>query len=358
LATPKTASLPSPKKRLPRPSANAVTIRDVARTAAVSVATVSRALNGSIKVAESLRLRVQQVAIDLGYTPHAAARALATQRSRTIGAVIPTLANVNFAVGINALQRKLAESDYILLLASSNYDLQDEFRQVTALAAQGAAGMMLVGARHAPGLYAFLEARRIPFVNTWVLDDDRPSVGFDNREIGRTVANHLLDLGHRHIGLLAQLPAQSDRAAGRIEGIREALAARGAPPAKERLIEDSYGITEGQLGLRALLQAEPRITAVICATDTLAFGVLSEAKLMGLAVPAQLSVTGINDTDFAAHLTPPLTTVRLPADEIGLRAGEYLLGQIAGLPVPSSTPVQISLMVRASTARAPGRSRK
>jgi LacI family transcriptional regulator len=314
---------------------------------------VSRVFNGNGRVAEDLRLRVEKAAGRLGYTPHAAARALASQRTRTIGAVIPTLANVNFAAGIDALQRRLSEAGYTLLLASSTYDAGEELRQVTALAAQGVAGMLLVGATHAPGLYEFLDARRIPFVNTWVLDAGRPSVGFDNRAIGSMVANYLLDLGHRDIGLIAQVPAQSDRAAGRIAGVRETLGARGAPAARERLIENSYNIVEGQLGLRALMQSERPPTAVICTNDTLAFGVLIEAQRMGIAVPAQLSVTGINDADFAAHLSPPLTTVRLPADEIGLRAAQYLLGQIESQAVALTTPVQISLIVRASTAPPP-----
>jgi LacI family transcriptional regulator len=140
------------KKRLPRPSANSVTVRDVASAAGVSVATVSRALNGNSAVAAGLRERVLAAAARLGYTPHAAARALASQRSRTIGAVIPTLENVNFALGIEALQRRLAEAGYTLLLASSNYDPAEELRQVKALAAQGVAGMMLVGGNHAPAI--------------------------------------------------------------------------------------------------------------------------------------------------------------------------------------------------------------
>ena len=219
------------RKRLPRPSANTVTVRDVARAARVSMATVSRVLNGNTSVDRNLSKRVATAARQLGYTPHAAARALASQRSRTIGAVMPTLENINFAVGVAALQRRIAEAGYTLLLGSSNYDLEEELRQVKALAAHGVAGMMLVGARHAPGLYELLQAKRIPFVNTWVLDSRHPCVGFDNREIGRALANYLLDLGHVEFGVIAQITGHSDRAAGRVIGIREALAARGIAPA-------------------------------------------------------------------------------------------------------------------------------
>jgi LacI family transcriptional regulator len=342
------------KKRLPRPSANTVTVREVAEAARVSVATVSRVLNGNTSVDEDLGKRVIAAAGRLGYTPHAAARALASQRSRTIGAVIPTLENINFAIGVAALQRRINEAGYTLLLGSSNYDLREELRQVKALAAHGVAGMMLVGARHAVGVYELLQAKRIPFVNTWVLDPRHPYVGFDNREIGRALASHLLDLGHVEFGVIAQIIENSDRAAGRVIGIREALTARGVALPQERLIECPHKITEGQLALRALMQSSKRPTAVICGTDVLAFGALIEARQLGVAVPRNLSMAGINDAEFAAYLTPPLTTMRLPADEIGARAAEYLLGSIKLLPADPANQLQVSLVVRASTAPPPG----
>jgi LacI family transcriptional regulator len=340
---------PPGKKRLPRPRANAVTVHDVAKVAGVSVATVSRVLNANSAVAKVLRERVTAAAARLGYTPHAAARALASQRSRTIGAVIPTLENANFAAGIEALQRRLADAGYTLLLASSNYDAQEELRQVKALAAHGVAGMLLVGASHASGLYEFLEARKIPSVNAWVLDAKHASVGFDNREIGRALARYLLDLGHLEFGLIAQITSNSDRAAARVAGVRETLAARGLRPPLERLTEYPYKIIEGQLALRGLMQARPRPTAVICGTDNLAFGALTEAQRLGLAVPRELSIAGINDAEFSAYLNPPLTTMRLPAAEIGARAAEYLLGMVDERPVAPVTEVQVSLIVRGST---------
>jgi LacI family transcriptional regulator len=338
---------------MPRPSANSVTVRDVAVAAGVSVATVSRALNGNSAVAAALRERVLAAVSLPGYTPHAAARALASQRSRTIGAVISTLENVNFALGIEALQRRLAETGYTLLLANSNYDPAEELRQVRALAAHGVAGMMLVGGNHAPDIYELLQERNIPFVTSWVLDAAHPSIGFDNREIGRALANYLLDMGHIHLGVIARVGARSDRAAGRVAGIREALEARGLPPPQVRVAERPYKILEGELALRALTQEQPRPTAVICGTDSLAFGALSEAARMGLAVPRDLSIAG-NDAEFAAHLQPPLTTMRLPADEIGTRAAEYLLGcvevQPGSQPMVPLTQVQFNLIVRGSTA--------
>lgn len=338
------------KGRLRRPTTRAATVRDVAREAGVSVATVSRVLNGKSTVAEALRADVERVSAQLGYTPHAAARALATQRFTTVGAIVPTLEEANFSMGINALQQRLNKAGFTLLLASSNYDAAEELRQVRALLAHGLAGLLLVGARHSPQVYELLEAQRVPFVNTWVLDDAHPSVGFDNHAIGQTLANYLLDLGHREFGVIAQESPHSDRAAKRVAGLQEALAARGAPLPMQRLIERTHRIIDGQLAFQALMEGERRPTAVVCGTDTLAFGALVQAAAMGIRVPEDVSVTGINDVEFAAHLSPPLTTVRLAADVVGLRAAEYLLGRIAGQAVAQTTSVPFTLIVRGSTA--------
>jgi LacI family transcriptional regulator len=335
---------------LPRPSANTITVRDVASAAGVSMATVSRVLNDKPSVDQDLRKRVTSAVTRLGYTPHAAARALASQRSRTIGAVIPTLENINFAVGVAALQRRITEAGYTLLLGSSNYDRAEELRQVRALAAHGVAGMMLVGGRHAPALYELLRTKRIPFVNTWVLDARHPCVGFDNREIGRTLARHLLDLGHVRFGVISQVAAKSDRAAERVIGIREVLAARGVAMPEERLVERPYKIVEGGEALCDLMRSATPPTAVICGTDMLAFGALIAARQVGIVVPRDLSVAGINDVEYAGNLTPPLTTIRLPADEIGDRAAEYLLGCIDRRPMIATSRVPFELVVRASTA--------
>ena len=345
----------APRPRVQRPHAQAVTVRDVAREAKVSVATVSRVLNGKATVAAELRTEVERVSLRLGYTPHAAARALATQRFSTIGAIVPTLHEANFSAGVNALQQRLNAAGYTLLLASSNYDADEELRQVRALLAHGVAGLMLVGARHSREVYELLDARGIPYVNTWVLDEGHPSVGFDNHAIGRTLAEYLLDLGHRDFGVIAQTSPRSDRAARRVAGIQAALSARQAAPAQLQLIGESHKIVDGQHAFQALMESSRRPTAVICGTDTLAFGALVQAHSMGVRVPDDVSVTGINDVEFAAHLTPPLTTIRLAADLVGQRAAEYLLARIGGQAVAQSTDISFTLIVRGSTAAVPGR---
>src|SRR5690606_29917491 len=345
------AEVPAPARQ-PRPSGNSVTVRDVAREAGVSVATVSRVLNRNQRVAVELRDHVLSVAQRLNYTPQAAARALATQRTQTVGAIIPTLEDPNFAVGVGALQKRLNQAGYTLLLASTNYDPHEELRQVRALTAQGIAGLLLVGSDRLPEIYNLLQTRSIPYVNTWVLDEQHPCVGFDNFAIGTMLANYLADLGHREIGVIAQHSPESDRAAKRLSGIRDALAMRGLEKPEECLIERSHKLLDGQLAMKRLLEGQRRPTAVVCGTDTLAFGAIIAARAQGLRVPEDISITGINDAEFAAHLSPPLTTVQLPVDQIGMLAAEYLLEHIDKRQPTARVSVPFNLIVRGSTGRA------
>jgi len=343
-----------PKKRTGRRNSAAVSLLDVAQAANVSTATVSRVLNNSAAVSEDLRRRILDIAQVTGYTPHAAARALASQKTTIIGAVIPSLENLNFSIGVAALQRKLDEKGFTLLLACSNYSRQEELKQVRVLVAQGVSGLMLVGRSHADELFELLESRKIPFISGWTMDRQRPYVGFDNHEIGRKLVNHLADLGHRDFGVIVQNVGVSDRAADRVAGIRDALRERQLEFKQEHFIQAPHRTLEGQIAFRALMQRERRPTAVICGTDVLAIGALAEAKQMNLVVPRDISITGINDIEFSRFTSPSLTTVALPVDEIGSRAADYLLGCLEARTVPSQTLIPAELIVRESSGPAPG----
>lgn len=330
-------------------SKQGASVGDVAKLAGVSTATVSRVLNSSGPVGDAARKKVVSAVETLGYTPNAAARALKLRRFNTIGAVVPTLENASFAIAVEALQSRLREADYTLLLGSSGYDISNEAVQVRTLLSRGVEGMVVVGGIHDPEIEELCKIQGVPLIQTWTLRDDAPCVGVDNFEIGRTVTEYLLDLGHRYIGVIAGETRNNDRAAERVAGVASALSARGGTLARERIIERPYKITEGQIGLRALLSSEPRLTAVICGNDLLAFGALIEANAQGIAVPEKLSITGIDDMEFAAELTPPLTTVAVPADEIGRRSADYLIDHLSGKTAPALTKIPVNLIVRGST---------
>jgi LacI family transcriptional regulator len=327
-------------------------LADVARLAGVSTATVSRALTQPDKVKSATAARIRQAVQALGYVAHGAARALASRRTRTIGAVIPTLDNAIFAHTAHALQKTLDDAGYTLLLASHEFDAEVEARLTRALIERGVDGLVLLGATHHPGVLQMIDLHQIPYVLTWALDaaGRHPCIGFDNRAAGEVIARHLLELGHRELGMISGITAGNERAAERLEGVRQALAARGIALAPGRVVEKPYALTAGREGLREILRGSPRPTAVVCGNDVLAIGALAECQAQGLAVPREVSVTGFDDLEMAAVVTPALTTVHFPTAELGSLAGQHLLARLAGRPVESRTELPVKLVVRASTA--------
>lgn len=337
-------------RRIQRRSNGNIRVADVAAAAGVSSASVSRALNGTGPVSAEVRKRIQRVAEELGYVPNGAAKALATQRTQTIGVIVPTLENSNFAIMAESAQRCFKLNGYQMLVSSSDYSADQEREQIRALVSHGVDGLILVGAKRSADVIEYLQARRTPFVVTWTLAQDNiPSVGFDNAAAAERLVSHLLDLGHTQIGVIAGLTTHNDRATDRLRGVRAALEMRGLNVPRELLIERPYRIAEGQIALRALLELRPRPTAVFCGNDQLAFGALIECSRQKIDVPRELSIVGFDDLEYASQIIPSLTTIRVPAEDIGLRAAELLLARLSGKPSPTVVPIEVSLVVRESS---------
>lgn len=330
-----------------------VGLHDVARAANVSIASVSRVLNGTAKVSNVMRQRVERACSELGYVPNGAARALSSRRTHAIGAVVPALENSGFAVAIAALQSRLEQAGYTLLVGNCGYDPAAELRTATALLTQGIDGLVLVGKHHDPRLISMLERMGMAFVETWTLNSERACVGFDNEKAAGQIIEYLVSLGHTSISTITGRTQFNDRAATRLAGIQACLKRRGLKPHSERVVDHPYRILDGRLAMRSLLASEDRPTAVICGNDQLAFGALIEATSLGIDIPGEISITGFNDLDYAAHLVPPLTTMRVPVEQIGGMAGDYLVGSLSGEPVITVAEVEVSLIVRGSTAPPP-----
>jgi len=330
-----------------------VTLKDVARVAGVSVATVSRALNNPGRISAEITAHVQQTARSLRYVPDRAARSLVSKRFNTIGAVVPTIDNAMFAKAMHALQSRLNASGYTLLLASTDYQATREASELQSLVERGVDGIVLVGGSHDIEVTRLLDETRTPYVNIWIYDADTstPCIGFDNRTAMRRLTNHLIDLGHRRFGMIAGITEGNDRAAQRLAGMLDALAGNGIRIPPERIIERPYTIADGRSALRMLMDHRERPTAVICGNDILAFGALCECAARGIAVPQALSVAGFDDFELSSHLTPSLTTMHVPALEIGQHAADYLIARVAGKPTPHHVRLDCELIVRDSTAR-------
>ena len=332
-----------------------VGIRDVAREAGMSVASVSRALNQPDLLSAKALERVQDAIERLNYIPNSAARALSRQRMNTIGAVIPTLGHSVFAAFIDAYQSRAEALGYRVVMANTHFDAARELAEVRNLLSYGIEGFLLAGETHDPELHRLLAKRRVPYVHTSVFSPDspHPTVGYDNRAATRRVTDYLISLGHRRIAALPGPRATNDRMVYRVAGIREALTARGLALPESLIVERKYSIAHARDGARELLSRRPRPTAIVCGQDVLAFGTILEAQEQGLRVPEDLSVTGFDDVEFAAHVNPSLTTIDVPVEDMGLRAAEHLIAQLNGESPPRHLRIPVDLVVRDSTGPVP-----
>lgn len=324
-------------------------LEDVARAAGVSTATVSRCLNEPDKVTAKTRERVMETIETLGYTPHFGGRALASRKTGTVGAVIPTMENAIFARGLQSFQEALAEKGVTLLVSSSGYDSAREEEQIRALVGRGADGILLIGAARSSSAYEFLHRSEIPYVVAWSIADPHATcVGFDNVAAARAMTDRVIALGHRRIAMISGITAMNDRAAGRVQGVRMALADAGLDADALHVEEVPYTFTDAGEAFDRLTAGGAYPTAVICGNDVLGVGAIVRAKERGLKVPHDVSITGFDDIDLAAVVDPPLTTVRVPHRRMGEAAAAALLGLIERRPVDRSQSIETTIVERGS----------
>ncbi|HEX7387298.1 MAG TPA: LacI family DNA-binding transcriptional regulator [Castellaniella sp.] len=329
-----------------------VKLKDVAAAAGVSVTTASRALSDPKKVQADTLTRIMAAVRQLGYLPNSAARALRSRRTRLIGAVLPTLNYAIYSLQIKALQNTLNQHGYSLVVTASGYSSLEEMHQARTLIERGVEGLVLIGSAHHPDLNTLLENQEIPSVDTYVYGAHSrgPCVGFNNAKVSAKAIGYLIDLGHRHIAMVAGVTRDNDRAGGRVQGVKAELAAHGLSLPPQHLIEKPYTIAAGREALRALLTTQPRPTAVFCASDVLAFGVLIECSHQGIDVPKHLSVIGFDNLEFCAHLPPGMTTINVPAEAMGEGAARYLIAKLSGSAVEPQVELEANLIIRGTTA--------
>ena len=333
------------------------TLDDVAKTAGVSTATVSRCLNSPDRVVESTRIRVMKAVEELGYTPNFGARVMAAQRTFTIGAIIPTMENAIFARGLQAFQEELHSRGYTLLVSSSAYRQDLEKEQIRALVARGADGILLIGYDRDPEIYRYLERQNTPVLIAWAFSDENelPSIGFNNCASMRELAQKVIDFGHRRIGVISGITMGNDRAAERLKGIKDAVASNALGDEVLSVIETPYEIEAGGDALEELMKIEDRPTVVMCGNDVLAVGALRRAQDIGLNVPHDLSVTGFDDIELSRIVAPSITTVHVPHREMGRRAAIELVKMVENVSDGVSTELKSTLQIRESLGSIPVR---
>ena len=328
-----------------------VTLADIAAESGVSTATVSRVINSPTRVSPETRQVVETAVQRLRYIPDGAARALASRRTRTIGAIVPSISNVISAQTLDTFQAELEAAGYSLLLASSEYDSRSAHRQAEVMMARGVDGLLIVTLKEDPDLYRQLESQGVPFVVT-IPDEKLPFVGYDHREAELTMLRFVIDLGHRDIGFVVSRIDRSDRLRERVDSVRAAMSAVGLPFPDSRLIEVEHSdLGAGRDALRALQTRGPLPTAILASDDNIAVGLIFECMKQGISVPGDLSICGYGDMEIATHITPTLTTVRTPKAAIGTLAAQYLLSFLSKRCPPIHQLLQPELMVRETSGR-------
>jgi DNA-binding LacI/PurR family transcriptional regulator len=328
----------------------AVTIKDVARAAGVSPATVSRALSAPERVSPDARERVRRAVASLGYAPNRAARGLITGRTGNLGLVVPDLANPFFAGVVKGVQARARDAGYSVFVADSDEDPSVETDLVRNLSKQ-VDGILLCSARMTDDeLRATAGETRLVVLNRRV--DDIPAVTFDGLGGMRQAVAHLTALGHRRIAYVGG-PRTSWSHRSRLDGLRTAIAGTGAEMVDIGSVQPHFsgGVAAADLVLAA------GATAVIAYNDVVALGLISRFTARSVDVPGRISVVGFDDIAMSAMAHPPLTTVALPIALSG-RTGVDLLLRVIDRPDaagPVHRELDTHLMVRGSTGPAPHR---
>ena len=329
--------------------------KDVARLAGVSTATVSRVMDSPEQVDPDTRRRVTEAAARLRYVPHGAARSLRSHRSKMIGAVIPSFDYALYARTTSALQQRLDERGYSLVLAEHHYYLGVELRVAGQLMEHGVDALVFVGLDHDPSLFGLLDDYGRPYVLTWGVDPYRrhPSVGFDNQAATYAMTRHLLALGHTRFGLLSAPVEGNDRARARGAGMRAALAEAGLV-LDERCVQYApIALPSAQEAMARILAQDDPPTALVATNDVFAVGAMLACRAAGVRIPEDISITGVDNTDLGATQTPGLTSIRTPIVEIGDAAAAQLIARLEDRPCELFQSFPIEIVHRGSTASPP-----
>lgn len=324
-------------------------VRELAKATGYSIATISRVMNGSRAVKKKTRDHILRIARELNFFPNPAAKALATRRTHIVGAVIPTIEHSIFAQFIRAIEETLAEKNYSLVIATTDFNVEKEKKRAFQLLNMGAEALVVSGLDHDDDFLSMARARNVPVLCTSIYQEDAhlPTIGYDNYGLGRQAAGYLTELGHTRIAVLHGGLPDNDRTQLRIGGVKSVL-----DHFDETLfLYTPLSVTGGADSARQIFKLNPRPTAVLCLSDVIALGVLFEAQRQNIGVPGELSVMGFDNLEWAREAYPPLTTIRLPVTQMGKTTAQALIGFLdKGIPLMPQL-LEGNLIIRGSTSR-------
>ena len=326
-----------------------VTIKDVAREAGVSVATVSRVWNEAAFVSTATRQRVAAVAARLGYSPHGAARSLITRTTHALGVLLPDLYGEFFSEIIRGIDHTAQAAGYHILVSSS-HDSKDEIDAALRSMRGRVDGLIIMSPD--------LEAQRtlqtlqgsfpVVLLNGGAEAEAFDTITIENHEGAHEMTRHLIARGHRRIAMVCG-PQRNYDAAERLRGYHTALTEGGIEPEASLVVRGDFSELSGYGAVSQLLELEPRPTAIFAANDSMAIGALSALREAGLRVPDDVAVAGFDDIPLARYMNPPLSTVHVDISQLGERAAALLLASLRkGNRPHQQLQLPTTLVIRAS----------
>lgn len=332
-----------------------VTIKDVAKRAGVSVATVSRVLNKSGPVSPEAAERIHEAANALHYVPHGGARSLITSKTSTIGVLLPDLYGGFFSEMIRGIDQTAQHHGYHLLLSGSHNRKAEMEAAMRAM--RGRTDGVIAMSPHFDA--ATLVENLPPSLPVILLscearDEDYQVIAIDNLGGAEAMVRHLVKLGHRRIAMVMGEKGHFDTAE-RLQGYRHALVEAGITPDERYEAQGDFSEASGHRAVQELLALPDRPTAIFCANDSMAIGGLAAVHDAGLRVPEDMTVVGFDDIPLAHYMSPPLSSVHVPVFEMGERAVTRLIAALKGEPVSERRHERLPtrLVVRSSCAAPP-----
>lgn len=292
--------------------------------------TVSRALKEPGKVSDEMRERVLRAVRETGYLPNHMAGNLSSNRSTTIGLIVPSIDNSIYTQTVQGLSEVLKHAGFQLMIAETGHDPDEEEEIINAFLSHRVAGLVLHSADHTQAALDTLGKAGIPVVETGNMPQQPVDmvVSYSNHDAAFAMTMHLGRLGYKRIAFASLHSAHNDRSKDRIRGYLDALETLGLEHDPRLIVESERGLGAGVEVVQRVVHADPEVDALFCAGDVLAVGALFECQRRGWKVPDRLAIASFDDVDLLRHVSPAITTLRLPRHQIGERAARMLLSRI------------------------------
>lgn len=304
------------------------TIKDVARKANVSIATVSRILNNKTGFSEKTKNKVLRAIEEVGYQPNALARGLINKNTQTIGVLIPTVSNLFASEILSGIERQANDLGYSVIVCNTGGYGKMTTHYLQVLSEKRVDGIIIISQFILEDYYKILSGMEIPvvLVSTISFQFPIPYVKVDDRHAAFSATNYLINKGHTKIAMIAGNPRDPIAGIPRIEGYKSALLSQGLQINENYIIDcPSFNHHDGMIGMEEILQKKLDITAIFASSDELAAGAMSVAYRNGIKIPDQLSIIGYDNTQLSEMLTPSLTTVAQPLQDMGMVAATMFL---------------------------------